>query len=137
MVPLTPPPETPCRPTARRGSIRVTRTPSRRRPFEPIRLPDHAMSRTVIPCVGLLLSVAVLLRAEPPVANAPGSPATKLPPAKAGAVDFIKDVEPILAARCLNCHDAKKHKGGLRLDDAKSALAGGDSGAVILPGAKA
>ena len=34
-------------------------------------------------------------------------------------------------------HGSAKTKGGLRLDDAKSALAGGDSGPVILPGAKA
>src|SRR3954447_13103939 len=56
------------------------------------------------------------------------------PPAVKRKVDFIKDVEPILNRSCVGCHGADKTRGGLRLDDGKLALLGGDSGAVIRPG---
>lgn len=62
---------------------------------------------------------------------------TKLPPAATGAIDFARDIQPILQTRCLECHGAAKHKAGLRLDDGKAALRGGDSGAVIVPGKSA
>jgi hypothetical protein len=49
-------------------------------------------------------------------------------------VDFGRDVRPILAEHCLDCHGPKKQQGGLRLDGKAAALRGGDSGPVILPG---
>src|SRR5437870_6204430 len=50
------------------------------------------------------------------------------------AVDFARDVEPILKASCLKCHGAEKPKGQLRLDSKPHAMKGGISGAVIVPG---
>lgn len=50
------------------------------------------------------------------------------------APDFVGDVQPIFAAHCSKCHGPAKQLGGLRLDERAAALAGGDSGAVILPG---
>ena len=50
------------------------------------------------------------------------------------AVDFAKDVKPILAERCFSCHGAEKQKNGLRLDVRDAALSGGDSGKVIAAG---
>ena len=58
--------------------------------------------------------------------------AKKLPPASTAAIDFDTDVKPILAAHCVKCHGAEKQRGGLRLDDRKAALDGGNSGAVIV-----
>ena len=53
---------------------------------------------------------------------------------KVGAVDYGKDVKPILADQCFRCH-GKKTKGGLRLDDRVAALKGGDSEyAAFVPG---
>src|SRR5262249_40880952 len=49
-------------------------------------------------------------------------------------VDFVRDIQPILQARCYECHGPKKTKNGLRLDLRAAALKGGDSGAVIVPG---
>ncbi len=50
-------------------------------------------------------------------------------------VDFNRDVKPILARRCLACHNEDKHKGGLRLDRREEAMRGGKSGKpVIIPG---
>ncbi len=57
-------------------------------------------------------------------------------PAK-GKINFDTDIKPILDAHCVKCHGAEKQKGGLRLDNRKDALLGGNSGAVILDGKSA
>src|SRR5262249_27765211 len=49
-------------------------------------------------------------------------------------VDFVQDIQPILARSCQPCHGSVKQRGGLRLDEAKAALQGGNSGAVLKPG---
>src|SRR5437660_749642 len=46
----------------------------------------------------------------------------------ADPVDYLRDVKPLLAARCGACHGALQQKAGLRLDTAKSVRDGGDSG---------
>lgn len=61
-----------------------------------------------------------------------------LPPPATGAVDFVKDVQPILKSRCFACHDGAKQRGGLRLDVKAAALKGGESYAPgIIPGKSA
>jgi ankyrin repeat protein len=52
----------------------------------------------------------------------------------AAAVDYEKDVRPILASRCFGCHGPKQVQSGLRLDLRQTALRGGDYGVVIVPG---
>ena len=52
----------------------------------------------------------------------------------AEAVDFEKDVRPLLKARCVECHGEKKQKGALRLDARAFAFKGGQDGAAIKPG---
>jgi len=59
---------------------------------------------------------------------------TNLPPAAAGAMDFERDIQPILARACLSCHCAAKQKAGLRLDHGVEALKGGNSGPAFKPG---
>ncbi|MFN7647887.1 MAG: c-type cytochrome domain-containing protein, partial [Acidobacteriota bacterium] len=49
-------------------------------------------------------------------------------------VDFAKDVEPIFKRSCLGCHGPAVQTNGLRFDDGPTALRGGYSGPVILPG---
>jgi mono/diheme cytochrome c family protein len=52
-------------------------------------------------------------------------------------VDFQREVQPILAEHCAQCHgvDAAERKSGLRLDLRESVLNGGDSGApAVVPG---
>jgi Protein of unknown function (DUF1553)/Protein of unknown function (DUF1549)/Planctomycete cytochrome C len=49
-------------------------------------------------------------------------------------ISFDRDIRPILAARCLNCHGEKKQSGGLRLDAPASARRGGRGGPVIVAG---
>ncbi len=64
-------------------------------------------------------------------------PAAELPPPAARPIDFVKDVQPLLAQRCYECHGEKKQKGELRWDVKSAALKGGDQGPVILPGKSA
>ena len=52
----------------------------------------------------------------------------------AASPDYLKDIQPLLAERCYQCHGLEKQKGGLRLDVKSKALEGGDSGVAILPG---
>jgi len=49
-------------------------------------------------------------------------------------LDFARDVQPILRARCTRCHGAEQQRSQLRLDSRTGALRGGMSGAVVLPG---
>ncbi len=64
-------------------------------------------------------------------------PARKLPPPAAQAIDFDRDVVPILSRSCHRCHGPKKQQGGLDLHVPERALAGGDSGPAIIPGKSA
>ncbi len=57
-----------------------------------------------------------------------------LPPAANIKVDFQRHIQPILEARCHSCHGVQQQLGGLRLDSREVALAGGYTGAVIIPG---
>ena len=53
---------------------------------------------------------------------------------KTQKIDFVQDVQPILEFNCVACHRDGHSKGGLQLDNAESAFAGGDSGHSIVPG---
>lgn len=50
------------------------------------------------------------------------------------AIDFDRDVRPILARHCHQCHGKGKQESGLRLDLKEAAFLGGDSGAPFKPG---
>ena len=54
----------------------------------------------------------------------------------AGLDFFEKRIRPVLAERCFECHsaEAKKLKGGLRLDFRDGVLRGGDTGPAIVAG---
>ena len=44
------------------------------------------------------------------------------------AIQFERDILPIFKAECYKCHDEKKAKAGLRIDQRSSVLHGGESG---------
>lgn len=54
--------------------------------------------------------------------------------APAEKITFVDHVQPILRAKCGNCHSAGEAKGGLVLDSYGTTMTGGASGAVIEPG---
>ncbi len=57
-----------------------------------------------------------------------------LTPAFGQPVDFVRDVQPIFVKSCNGCHGEKSQQAALRLDAKALALAGGQSGKVIVPG---
>ncbi len=52
----------------------------------------------------------------------------------AGQISFVRDVQPIFAARCVSCHGPKKQSSAFRLDVSESAFKGGEIGRAIVPG---
>src|SRR5262245_17032231 len=50
------------------------------------------------------------------------------------AVDFARDVFPLLQRTCVECHGAERQRGKLRLDERTALFRGGDSGPVVVPG---
>src|SRR6266508_1707212 len=47
-------------------------------------------------------------------------------------IDFKRDVQPIFASRCAECHGEKKDKAGVRFDRRNTVFLGGDSGKLLL-----
>jgi hypothetical protein len=72
------------------------------------------MTAHVALCVGLLWLANFSSAAEP--------------------VDYLRDIKPVLAKHCYECHGPHKQRSGLRLDTAVSAQRGGNSGPGIVPG---
>jgi hypothetical protein len=50
------------------------------------------------------------------------------------AVDFDREIRPLLRERCVECHGPKKVKANLRLDAKPHALKGGESGPAFVAG---
>ena len=85
---------------------------------------------TIRGLVAGLIVVAVLLTSGPnnlPAAD-PIPPAANRP---ADAIDFARDIAPLLEQRCVRCHHHDRAKGGLSLSHADDLQKGGDSGAVL------
>jgi mono/diheme cytochrome c family protein len=60
-----------------------------------------------------------------------------LPPAVSTAVDFARDIGPLLDSRCVQCHGPKRAESGLRLDSRDGALKGGEHGPALVVGRSA
>src|SRR5687767_4363557 len=61
--------------------------------------------------------------------------AARLAVAAETKVDFERDIKPIFANRCYECHGEKKQKSGIRFDRKASVFDGGDAGKpLIIPG---
>src|SRR5437773_3006399 len=50
------------------------------------------------------------------------------------AVDYVREVKPVLSEHCYRCHGASQQKSGLRLDTAAFAAKGGENGAAFVAG---
>src|SRR5688572_1184551 len=93
----------------------------------PFSLPGESFSmrlRTIR--TSTLITLAALVAAMSGSVFGDDKPAAKgLPATAARGVDFVKDIQPLLA-RCTNCHGIEMQEGGLNLQVKKSALEGGD-----------
>jgi mono/diheme cytochrome c family protein len=89
---------------------------------------SHRLRSGISVCLVLALGVALAAGAD----NAPD--VKRLPPASAEQFDFLRDVRPLLVARCYRCHGPNKQTSGLALHRRNRMLAGGDSGPAIVPG---
>ena len=78
--------------------------------------------RRYLPCLALLTAGPLLFAADEP--------------SKEGLEFFEKNVRPILAEHCYECHSIEKgsSKGGLILDSRDGMLKGGDQGPAVVPG---
>jgi hypothetical protein len=54
-----------------------------------------------------------------------------VPATPSWAVDYLRDVQPLLRKHCYSCHGALRQKSGLRLDHVTFIRQGGDSGPAI------
>lgn len=63
-----------------------------------------------------------------------GTIASSVAALAAAPVDYVKEIQPLLAQHCYQCHGATQPKHGLRLDTAAFALKGGQNGPAIQPG---
>ena len=60
-----------------------------------------------------------------------------LPPAARRPIDFAKDIQPIFAVHCYDCHGPNKQEAQFRLDAREIAFKGGELGPAIIPGKSA
>src|SRR5690606_32051777 len=88
-----------------------------------------ALSGIAVKASPILLLAGFASLATNLCALAAGAPITP------GAREFFENkIRPVLAAECYECHNAKKTKGGLRLDYRAGWQMGGDTGDAIVPG---
>jgi mono/diheme cytochrome c family protein len=69
--------------------------------------------------IALALVTATTTSASDPVAPEPQA---------TPAVDYLRDIKPLLTQHCVKCHGPDEQKSGLRLDTAEGARTGGNSG---------
>src|SRR3954466_2619138 len=82
---------------------------------------------------GLAAFLALSGMGRPPRA---ADPVASSPPADR-KIDFAKDIEPLFAKHCLECHGPKKQRSDLRVDSRQALLLGGTDGPALVPGKSA
>lgn len=93
------------------------------------RWPAVLVSRVLMACVG----AGLVLGVAPGEATSEETVAGTVVPSS--TIDFARDIQPILASKCIRCHGPETHEAGLRLDDRKGAAGELESGNVaIVPG---
>ena len=90
------------------------------------------MPRQAVAVALALAGVLLPCLSRPAAAQPPAEKA--LPAAAARPIDFAADVKPILQASCARCHARGRERGGLSIETRERLLAGGDNGAVVVPG---
>ncbi|MEX2213331.1 MAG: DUF1553 domain-containing protein [Phycisphaeraceae bacterium] len=86
------------------------------------------MKRYAVALVAVMMLIGM---AGSPRASGADAAAAPLPAPLDRAIDFTKDVQPVLAKHCVSCHGPEKQKSGLRLDQSASVKKGGNSGEPV------
>jgi len=81
---------------------------------------------------GFVAAILAIPSASPCIAA--DEAATPQNPVAAKKIEFDRDIRPIFAASCYDCHGPETQDSGLRLDRKSRALLGGDAGVVIVAG---
>jgi mono/diheme cytochrome c family protein len=90
--------------------------------------------------LGAMLAASHAIVCAPALAVEPaGDEKTERPlPAPVTAdVDFVRDIQPVLAERCNHCHGEDEQEGELRLDAKAIVMRGGKSGPLLVAGKSA
>ena len=83
----------------------------------------------------LLLASAGARSADPATAKRVEIQVREIEPASAAQVSYVRQVKPIFANNCLDCHSEEDHKGGLDASSVPSLMKGGKkAGAAIVAG---
>ena len=105
---------------------------------------EHSQGRSWLGTLHLIAIYDRALSAEEVTQNftagATGKPSPELiaeRKRRVAAQHFETAVAPLLAKRCLECHDSAIHESGLDLSTQVAAFKGGENGKVIVPGAAA
>ena len=85
------------------------------------------MHRMMLTAIVLLAALNFPTHAVPQCAAEDGDGATR-------AVDYEREIKPLLFQKCAACHGALKQNSGLRLDAGELIRKGGDSGPTVLLG---
>ena len=85
------------------------------------------MHRIVLTAILLLTALLVSTNAMPQCAAEDGGEPKP-------AVDYEREIKPLLFQKCAACHGALKQNSGLRLDAGELIRKGGDSGPTVVPG---
>src|SRR5687767_8052340 len=75
-------------------------------------------------CLGTIASLVSLVSAQ----------TQPLPAAVSTPVNFERDIQPVMAEICLNCHGADLQLAKLDLRTRESAIRGGEHGTALVPG---
>lgn len=97
-----------------------------------LRIPHFVPSFT--PVLAVLLGSASLFNSCSPQGAALSSSPGGRPAPNSKQLAFATDVQPILEARCKNCHLGNNNKGGFNMSTRDNALAHGEDGPRIIPG---
>lgn len=87
--------------------------------------------------ISLAFAAFAALGSSLPAGEAPSAGKSARDARSGGKVDFVRDIQPLLAKHCVSCHGPDAQEGGLRLHSRAAAMAGGDQGEVIVPGKSA
>ncbi len=88
----------------------------------------------LVAALAVLLPLRVARAEDAPTAETPRATIPIAQSKRTNAVDFEKELLPVLKGNCLACHNQTKAKADLVLETPQTILKGGESGPAVVPG---